>query len=107
MCMLKLRRDFKNTGSISRLISQCSEKCTAILEYWQVNASYLSESLSTCRIEEGAFEAASLLIILRLWRLVRILNGRCCLSLSCLYVTHQCIVRLGFICLQGVIQKGG
>lgn len=26
-------------------------------------------------IEEGAFEAASLLIILRLWRLVRILNG--------------------------------
>ena len=28
-----------------------------------------------CRIEEEAFEAAALIIVLRLWRVVRIVNG--------------------------------
>ncbi len=28
-----------------------------------------------CRVEEEAFEAAQLLIVLRLWRILRVING--------------------------------
>ena len=33
-------------------------------------------TLTHCSVQEEAFEAAALLIVLRLWRVIRIVNGR-------------------------------
>eukprot|EP00731_Ephydatia_muelleri_P016286 Em0009g710a len=47
---------------------------TIVVLSWIIDVAFRRDFLNVLK-EEGAFEAASLLILLRLWRLLRIING--------------------------------